>query len=270
MVESTGRSDEGAALGRQAVLRTARISINDLPGGAADAEGILKQALAEGSEAPGDWQVAARLLLVSALAQRQRYDEAADVLRQGAGGSANDLLALLERLNQAIGRAKPGERPTLIRLEQQTLAELDAKKPRFDDAALRRFQIARLRTLIDAGQEKPALALAESLAKKFPDDGSVQEDYARLLGRTGDPAQVRLALARWREVVERSRPGTPRWFHGQLGMAQAQLALGNRTQARTIVKIVEASYPDFSPAGGEKDAEQRAAFLDVLARAEKP
>jgi tetratricopeptide (TPR) repeat protein len=209
-------------------------------------------------------------LLVSALAQRQRYDEAAEVLRQGATGSPGDLLALLERLNQATQQAKPNERPTLVRLEQQTLADLEGKKPQFDAAAQRRFQAARLRTLIDTGQGKTALALAESLAKKYPDDGSVQEDYARLLGRSTDPAQLRLAFARWRDVAERSRPGTPRWFHGQLGLAQTQLALGNRAQARTIVKIVESSYPDFSPTGGEKDPEQRGAFLDVLARTEKP
>ncbi len=252
IIESSGKSDAGLALARQAVLSAARISISDLPGGAADAEDMLKQALAEGAKAPGDWQVAARLLLVSALAQRQRYDEAAEVLKQGAAGSPNDLLALLERLNQATGRAKPSERPTLIRLEQQTLAELDAQKPRFDDAAQQRLQVARLQTLIDAGQGQSALALAETLAKKYPDDGSVQEDYARLLGRSTDPAQLRLAFARWREVAERSRPGTPRWLHAQLGLAQAQLALGNRAQARTIVKIVEAGYPDFCPGGRRK------------------
>ncbi|HEY1785851.1 MAG TPA: hypothetical protein VGG30_09895, partial [Pirellulales bacterium] len=112
--------------------------------------------------------------------------------------------------------------------------------------------------------------LAETLAAKYPDEGSLQEDFARLLGQSSDPAQMRTALARWREIATRSRAGTPRWFRAQLGMAQTELALGNRPQARAIVKIVEASYPQFGPTDGKADADLRAAFLDVLAKAQKP
>jgi hypothetical protein len=270
IVESEGQPGDRAELGRQATLWAARISLSDIPGGAADAEGLLRQALSDKVNTPADWEAAARLLLVSALAERQRYDEAATLLGKIGAGSPGELLALLERLIQASSQAKAQQRPTLVRLEQQTLAALDAQKPHFDEAGKRRLEIARLRTLIDSGSGKAALPLAESLSAKYPDEGSIQEDYAHLLGQSSDPAQVRVALTRWREIVGRSRAGTPRWFRAQLGMAQAQLALGNRPQARTIVKVVEASYPTFAPSGGEAGAELRAAFLDVLARSEKP
>ncbi|HEX4143816.1 MAG TPA: tetratricopeptide repeat protein [Pirellulales bacterium] len=261
---------ERAALGRQATLWAARFSISDLPSGAGDAEDLLKQALAGAADAPADWQGAANLLLVSALVERGRYDEAAALLGKVGTGSPDDLLALLERLIVATAQATPAERQKLAQFEQQALLALDAQKSRFDKAGQRRLDVARLRTLVDAGQHKPALALAEKLAVKYPDEGSVQEDYARLLGQSTDPAQMRTALARWREIAERSRAGTPRWFRGQLGMAQMQLALGNRAQARAIVRIVEASYPQFGPADGKPDPDVRAAFLDVLARCGKP
>jgi tetratricopeptide (TPR) repeat protein len=231
---------------------------------------LLKRALAGSDDAPADWQAAANLLLVSALVERERYDEAAALLGKAGTGSPGDLLALLERLILAAARLPPGERRELAQFEQQTLAALDAQKSRFDKAGQRRLDIARLRTLIDTGQHKPALALAETLAGKYPDEGSVQEDFARLLGESSDPAQMRAALAHWREIAGRSRAGTPRWFRAQLGMAQMELALGNRSQARAIVKIVETSYPQFGPADGKPDADVRAAFLDVLARCEKP
>ncbi len=53
-------------------------------------------------------------------------------------------------------------------------------------------------------------------------------------------------------------------------MAETQLALGNRSQARAIVKIVETSYPQFGPVTGEADADLRTAFLGVLEKCDKP
>ena len=151
----------------------------------------------------------------------------------------------------AAAQSPPAERRGLVQFEQQTLAAIDAQKPQFDDAGQRRLDIARLRTLIDAGQHKPALALAETLAGKYPDEGSVQEDYARLLGQSSDPAQVR---RRWRGGAKLpSAAGRARraGFALNSAMAQTQLALGNRSQARAIVKIVETSYPQFGPADGK-------------------
>jgi len=259
-----------AALGRQATLWAARISISDLPRGAGDAEELLKQALASPGDAPADWQGAANLLLVAALVERGRYDEAAAMLGKVGTGSPSDLLSLLEKLILAAAQLPLAERRGLAQFEQQTLLALDAQKPQFDKAGQRRLDIARLRTLVDTGHDKRALALAETLAAKYPDEGALQEDFARLLGQSSDPAQMRTALARWREIAGRSRAGTARWFRAQLGMATMQLALGNRPQARAIVKIVEASYPQFGPADGKADPDMRAAFLDVLAKCEKP
>jgi hypothetical protein len=270
IIDQSRDKPERAALGRQATLWAARFSIGDIPGGVGAAEDLLKRALAGSDDAPADWQAAANLLLVSALVERERYDEAAALLGKAGTGSPGDLLALLERLILAAAQVPPGERRELAQFEQQTLAALDAQRSRFDKAGQRRLDIARLRTLIDTGQRKPALALAETLAGKYPDEGSVQEDFARLLGGSSDPAQMRAALTHWREIAGRSRAGTPRWFRAQLGMAQMELALGNRPQARAIVKIVETSYPQFGPADGKPDADVRAAFLDVLARCEKP
>ncbi|HTU27169.1 MAG TPA: hypothetical protein VMF30_17310, partial [Pirellulales bacterium] len=269
MVDAHNRPDQ-AALERQAALWAARFSINDLAGGVPDAEAMLKQTLAASADAPAEWRGEANLLLVTALVERHRYDEAAAMLGNVGAGSPSDLLTLLEKVAAAAAQAAPGQRRSLAQLERQTLATLDALKPRFSAAEERRLDLVRLRALIDDGQQKAALALAEKLAAKYPDEGAVQEDYARLLTQSNEQPLLRTALGRWREIAGRSRAGTPRWFRAQLGMAQTQLALGNRAQARAVVKIVEAGYPQFGPADGKADPQLRAAFLDVLARTEKP
>ncbi len=190
IAESLEKPDR-AALARQATLWAARLLISDVPQGAADAEELLKQALSDSHDAPADWQAAANLLLVAALVNRQRYDEAAAVLGKAKAGSPTELLALLEQLIVAAAQLPRDGQPALFQFEQQTLAALDSQKPRFNKDQQRRLDIARLRTLIDAGRIKPALALAETLAGKYPDEGSVQEDFARLLGRSTDEAQLR-------------------------------------------------------------------------------
>ncbi|HEY1785414.1 MAG TPA: hypothetical protein VGG30_07680, partial [Pirellulales bacterium] len=151
VIADSAGNPERAALARQATLWAARISISDLPGGAGDAEDLLKPALGGASDAPADWQAAANLLLVAALVERGSYDEAAAMLGKAGTGSPGDLLSLLEKLILAAAKMPLAQRRGLAQFEQQTLLKLDAQKPQFDKAAQRRLDIARLRTLVDNG-----------------------------------------------------------------------------------------------------------------------
>jgi anti-sigma factor RsiW len=109
--------------------------------------------------------------------------------------------------------------------------------------------------LADAGGYDQALAMLERLAAERPDDGALQEALAELL-TSGAPEQRKLALRKWREVQQKSRPGTPRWFRASFGLAQTQYLLGNKVAAAAAVRLVARTYPELGGAALKTKYEQ--------------
>ena len=116
------------------------------------------------------------------------------------------------------------------------------------------------RALADAGETAEALAAYGKLAKAFPRDGTIQEEYVELLLTQSATRWLKLALAKARALEKKSPPQGPRWFRAKYAVALAHYRLGNKEQAAKIITLVELLHPEL---GGP---ELKAQFVALRAR----
>ncbi len=248
---------------RAAVLAAARIELWAIPRGPARAEALLSGALQTDVDAPPQWRTAASTLLVATLAAQGRTTEAEARLAKIAIGGAADVAALVDLLAELSARIPADKKQKLAQLELAAIDDLLAKRDELDAARLQNAGRLRASALAELGRRPEAIAELESLAKQFPRDGQTQEALATLLASGGDTASLKAALAQWRDVATKSRPGSPRWFRAHYGLARAQLDLGHADQARATLERIESSHPDLGT------AEMKARWRQLLAECEQ-
>jgi hypothetical protein len=247
---------------RAGTLAAARIWLKEMPSGAMPAERLLRDALHD-ERAPDAWKAAARRLLVPALAAQGKEKEADELVEQLPRASAADLLALLAVLREVGRRADADPGRKLAKIELAAQDDLLSRRGELDAAALRAVTRDRAITLAALGRRPEALDQLRSLAQASPRDGETQEALARLLS-SGDAADLQAAIAKWREVAARSRPGTPRWFRAHYELARTQLRAGQPADAEATIGAVTARYPDFGGAGTKSQ------FARLTAEIEQP
>ncbi|MBI3839995.1 MAG: hypothetical protein HY288_18900 [Planctomycetia bacterium] len=247
---------------RAAALAAASLWLKETPDGAARAEQILNAALANAG-APPDWQAIARSLLVPAVAAQGRIRQAEELLKEIPVGPIERSLAMIDTLAELIDRAAAHRRRPLAALQLIAIGDLLARRDELDPIALQRVTRLKATMLAEVGRSAEAIEILEGLAKQNPRDGQTQEDLASLLTASEESATLKLALAKWRDVALKSRPGSPRWFRAHYGLARTYLNLDHPAQARWAVKQVESAHPDL---GG---AQMKARFQQLLAECDR-
>jgi hypothetical protein len=250
---------------RVAALTAARIWLTFTSENARRAEQIITSAVAASADAPAEWKQQAQLLLAFALAGQGRRDEASKAIEQVSAGEPAQLLPLLQSLAEIAESATPEVRRELAELSLRAAQLMNrAAKPLTADEQ-RRFGVLYARALAAAGNRTEALTTIESFAKTYPRDADVQEEYGRLLLTSGDDAaSLHLALEKWREVEQASRPGTARWFRAKYYLALTHEQLGNHDRAAKIIKLTQVLHPEL---GGP---EMQPKFLSLLKQATDP
>jgi len=192
------------------------------------------------------WQARAQALLVGALARSGKAAEARTIVSQMAGGPADALLETLAGVDEWIGQLPPAADQGRRALGQLALELVRAIDPRRNDldatavARLRRYQAAALAAV---GERAAALARFAELAEAAPDDGDLQERYAALLAASESTTELRDALARWREVEQRSRRGGPRWRRARQARIDLLTRLGEPEEADKLLRLTRLLYP---------------------------
>ncbi|HEV3345239.1 MAG TPA: tetratricopeptide repeat protein, partial [Pirellulales bacterium] len=215
----------------------------------ARAERLLSAALADSSDAPEEWKSAAQTLQIFALAAQGRREEAAQLLNELSGDAPEQMLVLIEGLQRSAEKGLPKVKRELAELQLQAAKRLQARVADLPADDRRKFQRAYVSALEAAGRRDEALAAARELADRFPRDGEIQEEYARLLVDSGDRKALEKAAARWRDIAQKTRQGSDRWLRAMFYQAVAARRLGNRDQAARLVKFTESLVPDL---GGAK------------------
>jgi len=250
---------------REAAIQAARFRLNYTTEGADRAERILAAALQEISDTTPEWQSTARALLVFSLAAQGRRHEATRLLGQLSGGSPEQLLKMLQGLAR-IGAASGAEvKAELAGLELSVVELLRSQREALDAADRRTLDSIAAQALADAGKTDAALDAFSRLAQAHPQDGPIQEGYARLLLTRQDAAAREAALTQWRRVEKKSRPGSDRWFRAKLAVALLHYQSNNRGQAEKILRLVEILHPEPKL----RDREVTARFAERLSPAMK-
>jgi hypothetical protein len=224
----------------------------------ARAERLLSAALADAADAPDDWKATAQTLEVFAVAAQGQREKAAELLNELSGGEPSQVLALIERLAKVAQKAKPPVARELAELQLRAADLLRARLKELPAADQRDFQLAVVRALAAAKRQDEAIEAARKLAESFPRDGQAQEEYAGLLLDSADRAMWQEALARWRDIGQKTRQGSERWLRAMYYQSLALVRLGDKQQAARLIKLTEAISPDL---GGTKTKAKFRALL---------
>jgi len=246
---------------RSAALAAARLRLQHRGDGFAAAERLLRAALEGGEEAGGDWQAEARVLLVIALAGQKRPDEAATLLEKISTGPPRAVIAMQQALADLASAASPDAQRELARLELQAAELVAARAAELSPEEQRQFASLRAAALLRSGQREKALAEYRRLAKAYPRDGELQEALAVLLSESDAKDGQEAALERFRQIEQKSRRGTDRWFRAREGQARMLLELGRNDEAAKLIRLTKILHPQL---GGSK---QKLRFEELLRQA---
>jgi hypothetical protein len=246
-----------------ALVATARLILETKPSGHAQAEELLKSALAAIPLDDHAQQQAAQSLLVVALAgQPAKRDEAAKLLTTLGGDSPAQLLAMLDGLTRLAREAPPKVRAQLAGLQLQGLELVQAQVKQLSTE--QRVALARIEAeaLAASGQRAKAIAAYERLAKEHARSATIQEGYAEVLAASENREDLNKALAQWRVVASRTKPQTDRWFRAKYEVALLNFRLGDKSQAAQLIKYLQATSPDLAGTSYEKK------FVELLRKCE--
>jgi tetratricopeptide (TPR) repeat protein len=222
------------------------------------AERLLSAALADSADAPEPWKATAQTLRVFAVAAHGDREQAAELLGELSGGEPLQVLRLIEGLSKIAEQAPPAVARELAELELRAGQLLDRRLKELPPAEQRDFQRAQVRALAAAGRQQQALEAARKLAEALPRDGQIQEQYAGLLLDSRERADWQRALAKWRDIGQKTRQGSDRWLRAMYSQSLALVRLGQKEQAARLIKLTAAISPDL---GG---AEMKRKFRELL------
>lgn len=258
-----GGSGQWGAAEQAAAIGAARVRLRFGNNQFAEAEQLLLRALAAADDQQPAWKSAAQGLLLVALAGQGRREEAGKLVEGLARGSPRRLLELLKSLARIRETAADAVRPELAELELVIARRLRTDQEGLREDEQRAFERAFVVVLSQAGRRGEALHAAKELTRRWPRDGDIHEDYARLLLEGPDQESLEAALAQWHQIQQKSRPGSDRWLRAMYSMALAHERLGNLDRAIGMVKLARAQYPAL---GGPEMHKQ---FEDLLARCQR-
>lgn len=222
----------------------------------AKAERILSAALADASDAPDEWRATAQTLEVFAVAAQGKRDKAAKLLGDLAGGEPAQMIVLIEGLGKVADHAAPAVAGELADLQLTALQRIESRLKELPKGEQRNIQRAAVRALAAAKRHDEAIAAARKLADSFPRDGQLQEEYAQLLLDSPDRESWQAALAKWRDIGQKTRQGSERWLRSIYCQSLALVRLGEKQQAERLIKLAEAIVPELG--GPEMKAKFRA------------
>ena len=204
--------EKWSPLDRLAAVSAAGLLLEYTTGSFDRAERILSAALAGSSDAPVEWRASAEGLLTFALAGQGRRAEAGKILERIATGPPGELLSLIAGLSRLGQTATPEVKRELGILELRAAQLLAGRTKDLSEAQRRGFDLQVAQALAATGRKEEARRALEALASQAPRDGAIQEEYAQLLLAASDAASLKLAESKWRDLLQKSRPGARSLF----------------------------------------------------------
>jgi hypothetical protein len=229
---------------RAAALAAATMILAHLPSRAADAEGILRTAIAAPPAPPEAWQRQAEAsLIVSLAAQEGRSDEALALLRQQKQAAPEEQLELVSALQSASRNLPARQRALAAEIELAAAEQLHPRRAMLSASQQTRYHQLTAAALAAAGRRSEALAAYAELIRIAPNDPQIELEYAELLLAADDRDSLSAALEKWRIIAGRSRSRTDGWYRAKLAVATAQFKLGDKQGAAKLLRYILLTPP---------------------------
>ena len=132
----------------------------------------------------------------------------------------------------------------LAGLQLRTVELLQPRRAELTGSQRQNLDRLAAEALVNVGRVDEALGAYRQLALALPNDGDVQEGYAKLLSARPDRASLETALAKWRELAKRTPEGTERWFRAKLAVARLHFRMNNKHKAEKMIRLLEVLHPE--------------------------
>ena len=251
--------DQWGTLDGECLISLARIQLRYLQSNSDQVEQLLRVGL-ENAEDSAIWRNAAQSLLVLAVLKKQNGQQESQQLLAEIGDttSTDQLLELLAGIEQAAVDA-PRLAASIGTLERDIADRLLRADQQLDPTQQLRVAMIRAAALVKLGDAEAALNAYAALARKHPNQATVQVAYAEQLLLSEDREQLQSALSQWRRVATKTRPRTARWFRAKYSVAQAHFKLDDKMAAAKLIRYLQATE-DLSTSGLEGE------FRELLER----
>lgn len=204
------------------------------------------------------------LLVVAMASQPAKQAEAQALVQQLAAASPASLMEMIEGLARIEARSKGGTNKALAELALQAVRTLETRRSSLSATQQLRLDTIAASALATTGQRAEAVSRYAKLAQANPNDGAIQEGYARLLLEGEDRASWQAALDQWRRISSKSPPQTERWYRAKYSVALAQYRLGQKEQAAQLIRFMIETPPGLANCPIERE------FQELLAKCQRP
>ncbi len=224
---------------RACALELARLQIDG--GNSGYAKDMLDAAVVRGQPPPSaEYRAQATPVLAIALVSTGNTAEAIELLRESAraGGNAGSLESLAERLTAQLFEYSQSDVPRRTEraaIGQLLLATLSPEVAG-DGTSSWALPADRYRAAAMAAVANDAVArqLYESLVAKYPKNGDLQEEYARLLASANAASDRESALAAFHRIERSTRRGSDRWRRARQARIDLLIQLGRNDEAEKL------------------------------------
>jgi tetratricopeptide (TPR) repeat protein len=195
---------------------------------------------------------------VVSLAGQGRIEEARQVLEGLAVAEPRTLLGILLGLTKLAERIPKAQRQELGHLQLQAARRLDEQRAALDEGEQRLLDESRAEAYLAAGNIYDAALLYESLLKTQPRDRRLLRIVTELLEQQGTPEALRRAKEFWQRIEALEKRGDRAWLEARLHVAECAQRVGDTTEARKLIGVARALYPEL----GGADLKQRFEALE--------
>lgn len=235
---------EWTDLQRDLALVLSRMQLVHVPDGAAYADALLTAAAADGRDAPEEWRQRAMGLLLAVNAVSGQKEPAQAIMREVEDVSADVKAEIIACLGEVLSADYNADRAAVSRTILRLLDGMQSTQPPLSESTRAQLARYRARALVAAGRRAAASAAYDDLVAQLPGDAAVHEEYAELLADGQSAPDHRKALRIYHEIERRTKPGGSRWMRSRLARIGLFNRLGEADQAKKLLRLTAAVYPD--------------------------
>lgn len=254
-------------------LILARLILEQSSPGYADADALLariadtirvetREAATAGQPLDPTWNTishAVSQLRIISLAGQGRLGEARHVLGNLDETDPTSMLGILHGLTEMTSFIPEEQRRELGHLQLQAARRLESRRDTLDPIQRQQLDECQAQAFVATGDLPEAAEIYERLLAEQPRNRRLIDDVIKIYMDRGKPSDLQKAKSWWMRRETYETPGSTNWLTARLKTAELMHRLGERDEARKLVKVTRILYPN--PA----DSELKAGF-DRLAR----
>lgn len=239
---AAGGSTLAPAEQAEVIIRLAKFLLDPRIHRASEAQAWLESWLKSGQTTHAGIVAAQRYLLLAHVLEEQ-FTEAETSAAAHAAAPANEILATFSVLQPVALSFSELKRRFLGQVEQKLLEPLVRRETELSTEQQFELSLGRSLAEIHRGSDADLNAAAERLAQlrhQRPRDARVREaaGLCAMRARRFDDA-----IAEWRALVAGLKEDTPAWYRAKLHLAMSLRRAGQPAQARKVIDVLEALYP---------------------------